>query len=95
MPIAKTVDLDGNRINDSMDIAGRADYDAVADASIHVAGIIGKARSLVRELRNASEEYGYVYEQLTNAADQIDAACCDELETALIMLNAALNAAFQ
>lgn len=91
MKTVKSLDSNGNRVSDDIDIVCIADRLAVVDTLERVEVLRDRALRLVQDVAEEADESGYVYEQLADVASLLDSAIYDGLDVAMRILEEALE----
>ena len=91
MASVKSVDIHGNRVNDSTDIVCVADRIDISETLCRVETLRDRVLQLLQDIAEEADESGYVYEQLTDAAQLLDASISDGLDVAIRILEEALE----
>ncbi len=81
----------GDRVNASTSYEYGADRESLRDAQIEIKSITGAIEALIKRIRAAADDHGYVYEQCTNAADALICLAHDEIKPALRILECAIH----
>ena len=87
----KTLGIDGERVNDSMEITCLADEEAIAETLERVEDLKERLDAFISELATEANAGGYTYEELSSAAGALEDISQDYLRVAIQQLESALE----